>query len=451
MLLSWAFYEHGLIPPHVAAGINLAFWPFGSLARRAGAFFIRRSFKGDKIYSATLRAYVKYLLRERFTQEFFLEGGRSPAPASCSSPRPASSPWRWTPGATAPPTTSSSSPSRWTTSGSSRARSLRAGARRRREEEGVLRRAAADAPGAAAPLRPHLPPVRDAGLAEGAGRAATRGHRRHPVPDARRGRARIRLAPLARAAPRQPGDVGHRRGGDGHAGEPGGSGAPLPRPAGDLGRGRGGPRRAAPVHRALGERPDRLRSRRGAVQPDRTRPRRRRHGHLRRQQGDRRPGGGRPGHLPGAGRQAHLPRLPPQRDPEPIRRPVPRRPVGPLPGGRSAARGGPRGRARWLSRLFRLEFMYPRGRHLRFDLRRKARGPLGPGRGGRARRGDPARAGPGPARLPRRPDPTLPRGLPGRRGDGPQRRTGRDPRPTARRWSSRRSIGDAANSSPDTC
>jgi glycerol-3-phosphate O-acyltransferase len=77
MLLSWAFYEHGLIPPQVAAGINLSFWPFGSLARRAGAFFIRRSFRGDKIYSATLRAYVKYLLRERFTQEFFPEGGRS--------------------------------------------------------------------------------------------------------------------------------------------------------------------------------------------------------------------------------------------------------------------------------------------------------------------------------------------------------------------------------------
>ncbi len=77
MLLSWAFYEHGLIPPQIAAGINLAFWPFGSIARRAGAFFIRRTFKGDKIYSATLRAYVKYLLRERFTQEFFPEGGRS--------------------------------------------------------------------------------------------------------------------------------------------------------------------------------------------------------------------------------------------------------------------------------------------------------------------------------------------------------------------------------------
>ena len=77
LILSYVFYEHGLTPPHVAAGINLAFWPFGAIARRGGAFFIRRSFRGDKIYSATLRAYVKYLLRERFTQEFFPEGGRT--------------------------------------------------------------------------------------------------------------------------------------------------------------------------------------------------------------------------------------------------------------------------------------------------------------------------------------------------------------------------------------
>ncbi|HEU4385124.1 MAG TPA: 1-acyl-sn-glycerol-3-phosphate acyltransferase [Anaeromyxobacteraceae bacterium] len=77
LILSWVFYENGLTPPHVAAGVNLAFWPFGWIARRGGAFFIRRSFKGDKIYSATLRAYVKFLLRERYAQEFFVEGGRS--------------------------------------------------------------------------------------------------------------------------------------------------------------------------------------------------------------------------------------------------------------------------------------------------------------------------------------------------------------------------------------
>jgi len=67
----------GLLPPHVAAGINLAFWPFGAIARWCGGFFIRRSFKGDHLYGAVLRAYVKRLIRDGFPQEFFIEGGRS--------------------------------------------------------------------------------------------------------------------------------------------------------------------------------------------------------------------------------------------------------------------------------------------------------------------------------------------------------------------------------------
>jgi glycerol-3-phosphate O-acyltransferase len=77
LVLSWLLYEHGMTPPHVAAGINLAFWPFGSIARRGGAFFIRRKVKGDRVYTAVLRAYVKHLLRDRFPQEFYVEGGRS--------------------------------------------------------------------------------------------------------------------------------------------------------------------------------------------------------------------------------------------------------------------------------------------------------------------------------------------------------------------------------------
>jgi glycerol-3-phosphate O-acyltransferase len=77
LVLSWLFSEQGMTSPHVAAGVNLAFWPFGPIARWGGAFFIRRTVKGDRIYTATLRAYVKQLLRERFPQEFYLEGGRS--------------------------------------------------------------------------------------------------------------------------------------------------------------------------------------------------------------------------------------------------------------------------------------------------------------------------------------------------------------------------------------
>jgi glycerol-3-phosphate O-acyltransferase len=77
LVLSWLLYENGMTPPHVAAGINLAFWPFGGIARKGGAFFIRRTVKGDRVYTAVLRAYVKHLLRERFPQEFYVEGGRS--------------------------------------------------------------------------------------------------------------------------------------------------------------------------------------------------------------------------------------------------------------------------------------------------------------------------------------------------------------------------------------
>ncbi|WP_242395592.1 1-acyl-sn-glycerol-3-phosphate acyltransferase [Anaeromyxobacter oryzisoli] len=77
LVLPWLLYENGMTPPHVAAGINLAFWPFGPLARKGGAFFIRRKVKGDRVYTAVLRAYVKHLLRDRFPQEFYVEGGRS--------------------------------------------------------------------------------------------------------------------------------------------------------------------------------------------------------------------------------------------------------------------------------------------------------------------------------------------------------------------------------------
>src|SRR5437762_3644767 len=77
MILSMICDDYGLQPPHVAAGDNLNFWPVGRLLRAGGAFFIRRSFKGDRIYSATMGAYVKRLLQDGFSQEFFIEGGRS--------------------------------------------------------------------------------------------------------------------------------------------------------------------------------------------------------------------------------------------------------------------------------------------------------------------------------------------------------------------------------------
>lgn len=77
LVLSYVFSQNDLVPPHIAAGANLSFFPLGPLFRRGGAFFLRRSFKGDKLYGAVFRAYVRKLLREGNSVEFFIEGGRS--------------------------------------------------------------------------------------------------------------------------------------------------------------------------------------------------------------------------------------------------------------------------------------------------------------------------------------------------------------------------------------
>ncbi|HEX9101657.1 MAG TPA: 1-acyl-sn-glycerol-3-phosphate acyltransferase, partial [Polyangia bacterium] len=77
LVLSYVFLENDLVPPLVAAGANLSFWPLGFFFRRGGAFFLRRTFKGDKLYGAVFRAYVRKMLRESFNIEFFIEGGRS--------------------------------------------------------------------------------------------------------------------------------------------------------------------------------------------------------------------------------------------------------------------------------------------------------------------------------------------------------------------------------------
>jgi glycerol-3-phosphate O-acyltransferase len=77
LILSYLFHANYLSPPHIAAGINLSFWPLGPLFRGAGAYFIRRRFDDNPLYKAVFRSYLTYLIREGYTQEFFIEGGRS--------------------------------------------------------------------------------------------------------------------------------------------------------------------------------------------------------------------------------------------------------------------------------------------------------------------------------------------------------------------------------------
>ena len=77
LILTYIFHSNYLSPPHIAAGDNLAFWPMGPLFRGAGAFFIRRTFENNELYKMVFKKYLAFLIREGYTQEFFIEGGRT--------------------------------------------------------------------------------------------------------------------------------------------------------------------------------------------------------------------------------------------------------------------------------------------------------------------------------------------------------------------------------------
>ncbi len=77
LLLSYILYINGFSLPHIAAGINLNLPVVGGLLRRGGAFFLRRSFAGNKLYAAVFNAYLKEILQRGHALEYFVEGGRS--------------------------------------------------------------------------------------------------------------------------------------------------------------------------------------------------------------------------------------------------------------------------------------------------------------------------------------------------------------------------------------
>ena len=76
-VLQSVLHQNGLPPNHTAGGINMNFFPLGPLVRRAGVFFIRRSFKDAPVYKLVLRHYIDHLIEKRFPLEWYIEGGRS--------------------------------------------------------------------------------------------------------------------------------------------------------------------------------------------------------------------------------------------------------------------------------------------------------------------------------------------------------------------------------------
>ena len=77
LLLSYLLYTRGIVPPHIFAGINLNLPVIGTILRKGGAFFARRSFRGNALYSAVFREYMAQLVAGGYSIEYFIEGGRS--------------------------------------------------------------------------------------------------------------------------------------------------------------------------------------------------------------------------------------------------------------------------------------------------------------------------------------------------------------------------------------
>ncbi|XP_021504162.1 dihydroxyacetone phosphate acyltransferase isoform X1 [Meriones unguiculatus] len=79
LMLSFVLYSYDLPVPVIAAGMDfLGMKLVGELLRMSGAFFMRRTFGGNKLYWAVFSEYVKTMLRNGYAPvEFFLEGTRS--------------------------------------------------------------------------------------------------------------------------------------------------------------------------------------------------------------------------------------------------------------------------------------------------------------------------------------------------------------------------------------
>ncbi len=77
LLLSYLLYYQSHMIPHIAAGDNLDLPLVGGVLRRGGAFFMRRSFRGDALYAAVFDEYLYHVYRQGHCVEFFPEGGRT--------------------------------------------------------------------------------------------------------------------------------------------------------------------------------------------------------------------------------------------------------------------------------------------------------------------------------------------------------------------------------------
>mmetsp|Transcript_12766 Transcript_12766/g.12665 ORF Transcript_12766/g.12665 Transcript_12766/m.12665 type:complete len:196 (-) Transcript_12766:1270-1857(-) len=78
LLISLVLYYYKMEVPFICSGEDfLNILLINKILRAAGAFFMRRTLKGDDLYKVIFKEYVTYLTEECYNIEFFIEGTRS--------------------------------------------------------------------------------------------------------------------------------------------------------------------------------------------------------------------------------------------------------------------------------------------------------------------------------------------------------------------------------------
>jgi 1-acyl-sn-glycerol-3-phosphate acyltransferase/nucleoside-diphosphate-sugar epimerase len=78
LIVSFVLFAYDIPVPHIAAGEDFLGLSFvATLLRKGGAFFLRRTFRGDVLYNAIFTEYVQQLIGQGLPFEFFIEGTRS--------------------------------------------------------------------------------------------------------------------------------------------------------------------------------------------------------------------------------------------------------------------------------------------------------------------------------------------------------------------------------------
>ena len=77
LVLAVALARYGLPMPHTFAGINMSFMGIAQFGRKNGVIFIRRSFKDNFVYKATLKHYIASLVKDKAHFMWAIEGTRS--------------------------------------------------------------------------------------------------------------------------------------------------------------------------------------------------------------------------------------------------------------------------------------------------------------------------------------------------------------------------------------